>query len=66
MSDQTDVSIRYREDWVFVGLNLAVYPREDGTFSIGRRGGFDCRDVETGFANEQAAVDHAVWMAGQR
>lgn len=57
-------NVRYSRcgEWAYVG-GLAVYPRPDGTFSIGRvSGARDYRDVETGFANQQAAVDHAVWM----
>ncbi|WP_343518077.1 hypothetical protein [Sphingomonas sp.] len=43
-----------------------VYPREGGTFSIGRPAGAACwRDLDrqTGFANMQAAIDQAVWLA---
>jgi hypothetical protein len=45
--------------------SLMVYPREDGTFSIGRPSGECWRDLnqQTGFANMQAAIDQAVWLA---
>lgn len=59
--------IRYSHDgeWAFVG-RLAVYPREDGTYSIGRiAGARDYCDVETGFANQQAAIDQALWLVGE-
>jgi hypothetical protein len=55
--------VRYKDDWAFISPNFAIYPREDGTFSVGKSSGArDYCDVETGFANQQAAVDHALWM----
>lgn len=48
-------------EWARIG-GLYVYPR-DGAFHIGRPSGTrDYRDVEPGFANMQAAIDHARWM----
>lgn len=59
----TRISYSRDGEWAFVA-GLAVYPRQDGTFSIGRvSGARDYRDVETGFANQQAAIDHAIRMA---
>ncbi len=65
--------VRYIHDgeWAQVcrpggGESLMVYPREGGTFSIGRPAGAACwRDLDrqTGFANMQAAIDQAVWLA---
>lgn len=53
--------------WAFVrragsASSLAVYPREDGSFSIGRPSAREWRDVETGFENMQAAIDQAEWL----
>lgn len=48
------------------GESLMIYPREDGTFSIGRPAGAACwRDLvgQTGFASMQAAVDQAILLA---
>ena len=53
-------------EWVFVGRfphRLAIYPRDDGSYSIGKSVDVSSAiDVETGFANIQAAIDHASWM----
>lgn len=64
------VLTRFNDDatWAFVrkegsAASLAIYPREDGTFSIGRPSApGEWRDVETGFANMQAAIDQAEWL----
>lgn len=49
-------------EWARV-RDLYIYPR-DGKFHIGKLSGArDYRDVETGFDNMQAAIDHARWMA---
>jgi hypothetical protein len=70
---QTPASVEYIFDgeWARVGGRLYVYPRDDGTFSIGRRESGSVNDdnlcvydVETGFENMQAAVDQAEWLAG--
>lgn len=63
-----DVQVEYIHDgeWAKVG-RLMVYPREDGTFSIGRPDGDNWRDLKqrTGYANMQAAIDHAVFLNGE-
>jgi hypothetical protein len=61
-------SVYLTDDWAYVGprhsrSHLAIYPRQDGTWSIGKPDtGRTYRDVETGFANPQAALAHAVWL----
>jgi len=62
-TEMSELSFSHDGEWAFVG-RLAVYPRPDGTFSIGRiSGARDYRDIETGFANMEAAIDQAVWRA---
>lgn len=65
------ISFIHDGEWAQVGRpsggeSLMVYPREDGTFSIGRPSGPACwRDLaqQTGFENMQAAIDQAEWLA---
>jgi hypothetical protein len=58
-----NVTFSHDGTWAFISPNLAVYPREDGTFSIGKRSGArDYCDVDTGFVNMDAAIDHAEWL----
>lgn len=66
----TEVRFIYEGEWAQVscgsGTSIAVYPREDHTYSIGRPDVPGCwRDLDrqTGFANMQAAIDQAVWLA---
>ena len=64
----TSIPVNFADDWAYVGPrhsagHFAIYPRQDGTWSIGKPDtGRTYRDVETGFANQQAAIDHALWM----
>ena len=49
-------------EWARVG-GFYIYPRDSGEYSIGRPSGArEYCDVEAGFANMQAAIDHARWM----
>lgn len=70
MSEQPEVTFVHDGEWARVGRfprSLMVYPRDDGSFSIGRNSApGEWRDVETGFANMQAAIDHAAWMVADR
>lgn len=50
-------------EWARVG-GFYIYPRDDGQFFIGRpTGAGEYCDIDLpGFANMQAAIDHARWM----
>jgi hypothetical protein len=62
----TNVRFSWDATWAYIG-NMAVYPRDDGSHSIGRLAGARTYiDIETGFANQQAAIDHAVWLSEER
>jgi hypothetical protein len=63
-AETDNIRFAFDGEWALSrGGGIAVYPRDDGTYSIGRiSGACDWRDVETGFANMQAAIDHAEWM----
>lgn len=50
--------------WAYISFNMAVYPRDDGTHSVGRLDGARTYvDVETGFPTQQVAIDRAVWLS---
>lgn len=52
-------------EWARCG-RYRVYPRDDGSYSIGALSGVrEYRDVETGFQNMTAAIMHANWMAAE-
>ena len=52
-------------EWARVG-SFFIYP-SDGFYHIGRPSGVrDYRDVDGGFENMQAAIDHAIWMKAEQ
>ena len=58
------MNITFEQGWVFVD-HLAVYPRDDGTFSVGQPTGKprEYYDVSVGYENQDAAIDQAIWFA---